>query len=198
MRRGLDRMRVQSTFFILFLFMGLSLSGQSLNQKPLEQIRQTRHQLGMNASQLILFLNEENNNLDLSYRLRLDSTFRIRFASTLELSTANDAISSWACRVGADRTFISSQNWDYYYGLDFQYFSTIARSSDRANTNMGAHILMGFLFRIGDYFSLSTEPTLALLRYSTRDDNSFSPNANRNWYEVKFLNVGQVNFNFHF
>ena len=196
---GLNQILVQSIFCFLILLLSHQANAQMadpLIREPGKE--QTRHQLGLNASRFILFFDEQSNNLDLGYRLCMDSLNRIRLASTLELSTASDAVSSWAVRLGVDRTFATKKNWAYYYGVDAQYFSTISSSSGRRNENYGAQVFIGILFHIGNYFSLSTEPTLAFLRYSTMDDNDFNPNSNRKWFETKFLNIGQVNFNFHF
>jgi len=157
-----------------------------------------KHQVGINASRFIVLFNEQVNNLDLSYRYGIDSLYSLRSAISLDVTSAEEGISDMALRLGIDRHFKVSNKWRYYVGIEGNYARTLLKSSERTNRNYGAFLFVGFLFNIGQHFSLSTEPTLSLLRYQVRDDNDFGPNANRNWSEVKLINIGQIKMSFHF
>ena len=158
----------------------------------------TKHQIGINASKFIILFNEQVNNLDLTYRLRLDSLYNARIAFSGDLSSAEDGLSDVSLRIGLDRYFLNKTNWKYYAGFDFNYGRTNLKSSQRINSNYGGFIFIGFLFQIGNHFSVSTEPTLAFLRFKVSDSDDFSPNANRSWSELKLLNIGQIKLSFHF
>lgn len=160
--------------------------------------QRTRHQIGMNASKFIVLFNEQINNLDISYRYRLDSLHSFRTAMNLDHTSAEEGISDMAFRLGIDRHFLIMNNWEYYYGVEANYTATILKSSNRNNSNYGAFVFIGFLYKFGEHCSISTEPTLALLRYKVIDKDEFGPSANRHWTELKLLNIGQVKLSFHF
>jgi len=54
------------------------------------------------------------------------------------------------------------------------------------------------MYHIGDHFSISTEPNLSLLRVRMRDEDSFDPEANREFFTSNIGNIGQIQINFHF
>ena len=78
------------------------------------QIEFTRHQLGINASKFVLIFNEQVDNLDLSYRLSIDSTLGIRSSVSLDLSTAVDVVNDFSARIGLDKIFMQKGNWKFY------------------------------------------------------------------------------------
>lgn len=158
----------------------------------------TKHQIGINASKFIVFFNEQVNNLDVTYRYRMDSLYSLRSAFNFDVTSAEDGISDMAFRLGLDRYFLLKDDWKYYLGIEANYRTNVLKSSQRTNSNYGALLFVGFLYNFGEHFSISTEPTLALLRFKVSDEDDFSPNANRSWSEVKLLNIGQVKLSFHF
>lgn len=162
------------------------------------QRSENKNQLSFNASNFIVLFNEQVNNLDLSYRYSIDSTICLRSAINLDVTSSNSGITDIAIKLGIDRSFSSDGKWDFYYGCDFNYSTNSIKSSNRINQNYGVHAFWGILFRMGEHFSLSTEPTLAFIRYKSRDKDDFGPQANSNWSELKLLNVGQLKLGFHF
>ena len=158
----------------------------------------TKHQIGINASKFIVLFNEQVNNLDISYRYSMTEGQRLRFASSVDVSTEDGDISDYEFRLGYDFTIKDSKRWNFYSGLDVTYGQSITKSSGRESTIVGPYIFFGSLFKIGKYFSLSTEPSLAILGKIRKDPESFSPDANSNWLEVKLLNIGQIKVGFHF
>lgn len=180
---------VKKIFILIFSF--VCLEGFSQRSFP-------KHQIGINASKFIILFNEQVDNLDISYRLALDSTNNLRTALSLDASSADSGISDLAFRLGLDRYISTDNNWRFYYGLDLNYSRNLIRSSKRTNSNYGVLGFFGVLLQLGNHFSLSTEPTLAYQRYKTTDEDDFGPQANSSWYELKLLNIGQVKISFHF
>ena len=158
----------------------------------------TKHQLSVNASKFIVLFNEQVNNLDVSYRYSINNNQRLRLASSVDVSTEEGDISDYEIRLGYDFNIKDSKRWNFYTGLDMTYGQSINQSTGRSTANIGPYIFFGSLFKIGKHFSLSTEPSLSILSKVRKDPDSFSPDANSNWVEVKMLNIGQIKVGFHF
>lgn len=162
------------------------------------QVDFTRHQLGINASKFVLIFNEQVDNLDLSYRVSLDSIYGIRTAVSLDVSSAEDAINDFSARIGGDRIFLQKGNWKFYTGIDLNYSVNTLKSSQRSNKKYGGLVFLGFLYHFGSHFSISSEPSLAFFRKSTSDSTTFNPNLNTSSYLLELINIGQVKVSFHF
>lgn len=163
------------------------------------QVDFTRHHVSVNASKFVLIFNEQVNNLDLTYRITtVDSTHSLRMATSIDLSTAEDAVTDYSVRLGVDRIFKISGNWKFYTGIDANYSRTNAKSAQRVTTKIGAIPFIGFLYHFGPHFSISTEPSLAILRNKTVDKDSFNPNANTSDFSFELINIGQIKVGFHF
>ncbi|MFT4535082.1 MAG: hypothetical protein ACJA1A_001276 [Saprospiraceae bacterium] len=163
------------------------------------QVEYTKHHVSVNASKFVLIFNEQVNNLDLTYRLTLaDTTHSLRLATSIDLSTAEDAVTDYSIRMGVDRTFKISGNWKFYTGIDANYTRTNAKSAQRITTRIGAIPFIGFLYNFGPHFSISTEPSLAIFRNKTVDKDSFNPNANTSDFSFDLINIGQIKVGFHF
>jgi len=80
----------------------------------------------------------------------------------------------------------------------FTYGQSIVTATERTTTTFGPYVFFGALFKMGDHFSFSTEPSLALFRKERKDPYSFSQDANEVWTELKLLNIGQIKVSFHF
>jgi len=158
----------------------------------------TKHQLGMNASKFVVIFNEQVNNLDLTYRYSLSDKQRIRFASSIDVSTEEGDITAYEIRLGYDFNLKDTERWNFYTGFDVTYGQSVTTSTDRLSRHFGPYVFLGVLFKMGKHFSLSTEPSLAILRKIRKDPESFNPEADANWTEIKFLNVGQIKVGFHF
>ncbi len=162
------------------------------------QRTENKNQLSINASNFIVLFNEQVNNLDLSYRYAIGAKYNLRSAINLDVTSSNAGITDIAVRLGIDRSFSSDGKWDFYYGCELNHSTNSIKSSNRINRNYGVYGFWGILYRIGDHFSLSTEPTLAFIYNTTRDTDDFGPQANSNWSELKLLNIGQLKLGFHF
>ena len=162
------------------------------------QIDFTRHQIGINASKFVLIFNEQVDNLDLSYRISVDSVYGIRSSVSLDLSTAEDAITDFSGRVGVDRIFLQKGNWKFYTGIDLNYSVNKIKSSQRTNRKYGGMVFLGFLYHFGSHFSISSEPSLAFFYRTTFDPSSFNPDANNSFNSLELINIGQIKVSFHF
>jgi len=150
------------------------------------------------ASKFVVLFNEEVNILDLSYRYSLNESKRLRLASSLDFSTEDGDMTNYEVRLGYDFEIRTTPRWDFYSGFDFTFGQSISTATERTTTTFGSYILFGALFKMGDHFSLSTEPSLAFFGKERKDPNSFSPDANQKWTEIKLLNIGQIKVSFHF
>ena len=162
------------------------------------QVDFTRHQLGINASKFILIFNEQVDNLDLSYRLSIDSTLGVRSSVSLDLSTADDAINDFSIRLGFDRIFLEKGNWKFYSGVDLNFSSNSLESSQRTNRKYGALGFLGFLYHFGPHFSISSEPSLAFFHKTVEDKSTFNPDVNKSSQSLELINIGQIKVSFHF
>ncbi len=158
----------------------------------------TKHQLGINASKFLILFNEQVNNLDLTYRYSIKQDQRLRLASSVDISSEAGDITSFEFRGGYDFDLRDTPKWNFYTGFDLTYGESVTTSTERKNTIFGTYIFVGALFKIGKYFSLSTEPSIAVFSKSRYDPNSFDPDSNSNWIEIKLLNIGQIKVGFHF
>ena len=163
------------------------------------QVDFTRHHLSVNGSKFLLIFNEQVNNLDLTYRIAsVDSTKNYRIATSLDLSTAEDAVTDFSVRLGIDKIFKVSGNWKFYTGIDANYTRINAKSAKRVTTKVGLIPFIGFLYHFGPHFSVSTEPSLAIFRNETNDKDTFNPNVNTSSYSFELINIGQIKVGFHF
>lgn len=158
----------------------------------------TKHQLGINASKFVILFNEQVNNLDLSYRYSIKQNQRLRLSTSIDISTEAGDITDFEFRGGYDLDIRDTPRWNFYTGFDLTYRSSVTTSTERKNTTFGSYFFIGALFKIGKYFSLSTEPSLAVFSRTRVDPNSFDPDANAEWIEIKLLNIGQIKVGFHF
>jgi len=168
------------------------------NSTGFGQIEFTRHQIGINASKFVLIFNEQVDNLDISYRVSIDSIYGIRSSVSLDISSAEDAINDFSGRIGVDRIFLQKGNWKFYTGLDFNYSVNKLNNSQRTNKKYGALVFLGFLYHFGSHFSISSEPSLAFFRKSTFDPTSFNPDVNTSSNLLELINIGQIKVSFHF
>ncbi len=84
--------------------------------------------MSINASKFVLIFNEQVNNLDITYRvLAVDSSHSLRMATSIDLSTAEDAVTDYSIRIGIDRVFKISGDWKLYTGIDANYTRTNAK-----------------------------------------------------------------------
>ncbi len=181
------------------LILGIStLLFSQADQSGSEVVSSTKHHVGINASKFFVLFNEQVNNLDISYRYAITETSRIRVASSLDVSTEEGDFTNYEFRVGYDFNYKEIEKWRFYPGLDLTFGQGILKSADRVNTTIGLLPFFGIQCKLGKHFSLSTEPSLALYGKIRMDPNSFDPDANDRWMELKFLNIGQVIVGFHF
>jgi len=185
-------MKIKKMIFMMVLLV-------SCNTIVFSQVDFTKHHVSVNASKFVLIFNEQVNNLDLTYRiLAVDSTHSLRLATSLDLSTAEDAVTDFSLRVGVDRMFKINGNWKFYTGIDANYTRTNAKSAQRITTRVGAIPFIGFLYHFGPHFSISTEPSLAIFKNKTVDKDSFNPDANTSDFSFELINIGQIKVGFHF
>ena len=173
----------------------LSMSTIIFSQEPQEA--NIKHQIGVDASKFILLLDEQVSILDLTYRYTISEKQRFRIGGSLDISTEEGDLQNYEVRLGYDFNIKQTKNWNFYYGMDVTLGQTIASSSERKTTTIGPYIFFGALFKLGDHLSFSTEPSLTLLNKRRNDPNSFDANANANWMEFRFLNIGQIKVSFH-
>lgn len=169
-----------------------------VNTVVFSQIDFTRHQVGINASKFVLIFNEQVDNLDLSYRMSIDSSYGARASMSLDVSSADDAINDLSVRLGIDKIFLQKRNWKFYSGIDFNYSVNSLKSSQRTNRKYGALAFIGFLYHFGSYFSISSEPSLAFFHNTTSDPTNFNPNINKSSNTLELINIGQIKVSFHF
>ena len=184
--------RIRDLGLVLLLSIPFYCTGQDTTQVM------NKHQIGFNASKFISLFNEQTNSLEITYRMAIKQPYSIRAGLSFEQNTADDGIFDGSLRIGADKYFKKTRRWDFYYGMDAFLSREVVSSSERENVRFGGFVFLGILFHIGDHFSLSTEPNFSVLRVVFRDDDSFDPEANREWYEYSVGNIGQIQLNFHF
>ena len=189
---GLEALNIRQVGLIVLLSIPFYCAAQDTTRMI------SKHQVGFNASKFISLFNEQTNSLEIIYRLRIKQPYSFRLGLSFEQNTADDGIFDGSMRVGVDRYFKNTEKWDFYYGIDAFLSRAVINSSDRITTKYGGFIFLGIMFHIGNHFSLATEPNFSILRVAFRDDDSFDPEANREWYEYSIGNIGQIQLNFHF
>lgn len=158
-----------------------------------------RHQVSINASKFFLLFNEQVNNLDLTYRGTLaKNSVNLRAATSIDIGTAEGDFTNYSVRLGIDKVFKVSGRWKFYTGLDANYGKTEAKSTERITTKIGVIPFIGFLYHFGTHFSVSTEPSLAIFRNESIDNNSFNPESNSTDFSFNLINIGQIKLGFHF
>jgi len=157
-----------------------------------------KHQIGIDASKFVVLFNAEKNNLDLTYRYSLKKNQRIRFATSFDVSTEEGDMMDYEARIGYDFDVKNTARWDFYTGFDFTYGRSLSNTTERETNTLGPYLFFGILFKMGDHFSLSTEPSIAYFSKLRKDPNSFGPEKEERWSEFKLLNIGHIKVNFHF
>jgi len=158
----------------------------------------SKHQIGISSAKFFTLFNESTNSLGINYRFSPTPKLNYRTGLSYEHNTAEDGYFEGAFKLGVDRYFKNSDKWRFYYGIDTYFSQSMFFSSERSTTKFGGSLLFGVMFHLGKHFSFSTEPNFSLTKVYFRDDNSFDPDANRDWFEFKLENLGHVQMNFHF
>lgn len=159
---------------------------------------ETKHQLGISSAKFFALFNESVDNLGLSYRYHTQSGLNYRAGLSYELNTADDGSFEGGLKLGVDKYFRNYNQWRFYYGVEASFASTMLFSSNRNTTKYGGSVLFGAILYLGPHFSLSTEPQFSVIRVLFRDEDSFSADANREWFEFKLKNLGHIQASFHF
>ena len=157
------------------------------------------HQVGIEASQLFKLLEEEEEPgaYTIAYRLSPSPRGALRLGVSYRQVTGESSVLGLGVRVGADRVFVNERRWHFYAGLDAVSFYESFRQGENRDIEVGLSPLLGFQFRIGRRFSLSTEPRLLLL-FHHRHEESFDRTESDGWFEAGLSGIGQLQVAFHF
>jgi len=168
--------------------------GYSQEQKP-----RFNNQITINASKFIkgIFPGQEYE-YEIGYRRVLNHKFCLRTAFSYYNQTTDDGYFEGGLRLGSDYTFRDFKNWKFYFGLDVLGNYISYRSSQRENYQVGIIGFLGVTFKIGDHFSLSTEPGIYGIFNHYKDRDSFSEYNIEEYYTFGLGNIGQIILGFHF
>lgn len=157
------------------------------------------HQVGIEASELFKLLEEEEEPgaYTVAYRLSPSPRGALRLGVSYRQVTGESSVLGLGVRVGADRVFVREPRWQFYAGLDAVSFYESFRQGENRDVEIGLSPLLGFQFRIGRRFSLSTEPRLLLL-FHHRQEQSFDRTESDGWFEAGLSGIGQLQAAFHF
>lgn len=160
-----------------------------------DSLRTNRHQIGLNAANFLVFLEEQKNDFDVTYR-RVSENHALRVGLNYYQITTDDGRLDIALKVGYDRNICKNcGKWDVYYGVDLLGGYESFESSGRKSYRIGLAPFIGVMFHLGKNFSISTEPSLYTNFNWYKETKTFSLDNTGQWFESGLGNVGQLQLN---
>jgi hypothetical protein len=160
--------------------------------------RNQKQQIGFDSSRILKLLEADENTFDLNYRLAVSEHYSLRAGLSYFYTSRAEGELDTRLRFGVDYIFKQHDNWDFYTGGDILFSYEGLDGHERRTTSYGFSPVLGFLYRIGDHFSLSVEPRLLFNYNRFIDEDNFGSDSDDKWFEVELSDFAQIQFNFHF
>ncbi len=158
-----------------------------------------RHQIGFNITETLRFFERSENDIyEIYYRYKLNKKTALRTGLNYNLDTSGQGRLVIEAKFGIDTITKDYDRWKVYAGADITGGFEKFESNDRKNISAGLNPFLGIIFYVNKFFSISTEPGLALTIKHFNQPSSFNPNNKETWIEMEIINVGQLIVGLHF
>jgi hypothetical protein len=121
----------------------------------------------------------------------------VRVAGDIKQMSGEDGSFDYQTKVGLKRIIKKHNSWLFYLGLDAIFEREFNRNSQVKLFTEGGLFYLGATFKIGEHFSLSTEPTFYWIFSQKRDLDSFDKSISYS-QEQSLTSIGLVRASFHF
>ncbi len=182
---------------VIFLTSWILITKQNVCAQELDTLK--RHQVGINAS---AFFNQvfrsQTNSFDINYNLFINPKNALRTGLNYYQITTNDGYTDLSVKIGYQRLFLNKKKWAYYFGFDILSGYTYYKSSKKENLKIGISPMFGISLKIGNSFLLTTEPNIFFIYNRYIDNDTFSADNKKIWFEKGLDNIGHIQLTFHF
>lgn len=158
-----------------------------------------KHQLGIGISKFVnAAFPSDSNAFLLEYRYLKSPKIAYRIAADYRVDTGTDDFYEVATKIGIDTSFKNIGKWHFYYGADFWGRYLHYGNRNQHFINLAVNPFLGILYQFSRHFSVSTEPGFFIKYNFSKDNRTFNPENQRNWFESRLAKIGYVQLNFHF
>lgn len=189
-------MKANSLLLIVVLFL-INLS-ESSAQTAEDSVSYQTHQIGFNATETINLFEDESETYELQYRYKINSKTALRSGLNYSFDSGDGGELTVDLKVGIDRQFKKSGQWQFYTGADLVGGIRTLSNSSRKNYKLGLTPFLGAIFYLDEHFSISTEPGLLVQVRRFKNEDSFNPDNSESWVKMDLVNVGQIIIGIHF
>lgn len=185
------------SFLLAVIVILISLT-ESSAQSVEDSVSYQTHQIGFNATKTISLFEDESENYELHYRYKLNPKTALRSGINYSFDSGEGGQLTIDLKVGVDRRFKKSKQWQFYTGADLMGGIRTLSNSSRRNYKLGITPFLGAIFYLDEHFSISTEPGLLLQIRRFKNEDSFNPDKSKSWVKMGLVNVGQIIIGIHF
>lgn len=183
---------------LLFVTLILIPFTESSAQTAEDSVSYQTHQIGFNATETISLFEDESETYALQYRYKLNSKTALRSGLNYSYDSGDGGQLTIDLKVGVDRRFKKSEQWQFYTGADLSGGLSTLSNSSRKNYKLGLSPFLGAIFYLDEHFSISTEPGLLIQIRRFENKDSFNPDNSKSWVKMDLINVGQIIIGIHF
>lgn len=123
--------------------------------------------------------------------------YTLRIAGDAEQVSGDEGKFDYQTKLGLKRYILNKDNWLFYFGLDGIFEYEFNRNTQVKQFTEGSLLYIGATYKIGNHFSLTTEPSLYFVFKQKRDLDSFDSSTKYSNMQG-FTHVGLVRASFHF
>ena len=127
----------------------------------------------------------------------MNSKYFVRIAGDMNQVSGSGGSFDYQTKIGYKTLIKQNKSWLFYFGVDGLFERELNRNSQVEIFTEGGLFYLGATFKIGEHFSLSTEPSFFGIFNQKRDLNSFD-NTIKYSKKQSFTNIGLVRASFYF
>lgn len=123
--------------------------------------------------------------------------YALRIAGDAEQVSGDEGKFDYQTKLGLKRYILNKDNWFFYFGIDGVFEYEFNRNTQVKQFTEGSLLYIGATYKIGNHFSLTTEPSVYFVFKQKRDLDSFDSSTKYSDMQG-FTQVGLVRASFHF
>jgi hypothetical protein len=128
---------------------------------------------------------------------QFSSKYAVRLAGDAEQVSGDEGKLDYQTKLGLKRHILRKNNWIFYLGVDGVFEYEFNRNTQVKQHTEGSLVYIGATCKFGNYFSLTTEPSLYFVFKQKKDLDSFDSTTKYSNFQG-FTQVGLVRASFHF
>ncbi|MBV7440016.1 hypothetical protein KRX57_01145 [Weeksellaceae bacterium TAE3-ERU29] len=121
-----------------------------------------------------------------------------RAGANYNYTSGDDTNLNLGLKVGIDKTFLQSNNWFFYYGMDIGGSYNFYKRTEKHIGDVFIAPFLGIMYKFNKNFSVSTEPNIYYKTNFIIDNGTFETDNKKVWGQSGLGKIGYLQLNFHF